>query len=99
MSESIEYLEIEGARLWYALHGAGPPVIFLHAGIADSRMWGPQVDAFAERWSRAFPERVRLTSQVSLTCRASKGLASSTTWYSSSSRRSAEPVDESRRRR
>ncbi len=50
MTERIGYLEVEGARLWYARSGAGPPVIFLHAGIADSRTWQPQVDAFDERF-------------------------------------------------
>jgi 3-oxoadipate enol-lactonase len=30
--------------------GAGPDVVFLHAGIADRRMWAPQVPIFASRF-------------------------------------------------
>ncbi|MFI5281668.1 MAG: alpha/beta fold hydrolase [Candidatus Dormibacterales bacterium] len=38
---------IHGARIHYERSGQGLPVIFLHAGIADLRMWEPQVEAFA----------------------------------------------------
>jgi pimeloyl-ACP methyl ester carboxylesterase len=37
---------INGARIHYERVGAGLPVIFLHAGIADLRMWEPQAIAF-----------------------------------------------------
>ncbi|MBE1877589.1 alpha/beta fold hydrolase [Myceligenerans pegani] len=30
--------------------GSGPDVLLLHAGVADSRMWGPQVAALAENF-------------------------------------------------
>jgi len=30
--------------------GSGPPVVFLHSGLADRRMWDPQISAFAERY-------------------------------------------------
>ncbi len=33
--------------LWWDEHGAGPALLLLHAGIADSRMWEPQLQAFA----------------------------------------------------
>jgi pimeloyl-ACP methyl ester carboxylesterase len=39
---------INGALIHYERAGAGLPVIFLHAGIADLRMWGPQATAFAK---------------------------------------------------
>jgi pimeloyl-ACP methyl ester carboxylesterase len=32
--------------VWYDIHGDGPPVVFVHAGIADSRMWEPQLSSF-----------------------------------------------------
>jgi len=32
--------------VWYDVHGHGPTVVLIHAGVADSRMWGPQVDSF-----------------------------------------------------
>jgi 3-oxoadipate enol-lactonase len=49
-------LEVNGARIHYERSGSGFPVIFLHAGIADSRMWEPQVAAFAERFDVVRPD-------------------------------------------
>jgi 3-oxoadipate enol-lactonase len=34
--------------LTYDLEGDGPAVVFLHAGIADRRMWGPQWTSFGQ---------------------------------------------------
>ena len=34
--------------VWYDVHGEGPAVVLVHAGIADSRMWEPQLDSFSE---------------------------------------------------
>lgn len=34
--------------LWYDVHGEGSPVALIHAGIADSRMWEPQLNSFAQ---------------------------------------------------
>ncbi len=33
---------------WYDIHGEGPAVVLVHAGVADSRMWEPQVGPFSE---------------------------------------------------
>jgi pimeloyl-ACP methyl ester carboxylesterase len=33
--------------LWHEVTGSGPPVVLLHEGIADSRMWDPQWESFA----------------------------------------------------
>lgn len=30
--------------------GSGPPLVFLHAGVADRRMWDPQFEPFARRF-------------------------------------------------
>ena len=38
---------INGARIHYERSGAGFPVLFVHAGIAGSRVWEPQAKAFA----------------------------------------------------
>jgi 3-oxoadipate enol-lactonase len=36
-----------GATLYHELAGTGKPIVFLHEGIADSRMWEPQWTSFA----------------------------------------------------
>lgn len=41
------YIPAPGAELYYAVSGSGDPLLFIHAGIADSRMWGAQVKAFS----------------------------------------------------
>jgi 3-oxoadipate enol-lactonase len=33
---------------WHDLHGKGPPVVLLHAGLTDSRLWGPQLRSFPQ---------------------------------------------------
>jgi pimeloyl-ACP methyl ester carboxylesterase len=35
----------DGARIWFAVLGAGAPVILLHGGLANSDTWGNQVPA------------------------------------------------------
>jgi 3-oxoadipate enol-lactonase len=32
--------------VWYDVHGEGPAVALVHAGVADSRMWEPQLRSF-----------------------------------------------------
>lgn len=40
--------EVDGAAISYEVRGEGPPVVFVHAGVADRRMWEPQVEDLAE---------------------------------------------------
>lgn len=47
---------INGARIHYERAGSGFPLFFLHAGIADSRMWEPQVPAFAKYFDVIRPD-------------------------------------------
>ena len=42
--------EVNGAQIYYEVAGEGEPLVLVHAGIADSRMWEGQVAAFAERY-------------------------------------------------
>ena len=41
------FAEVNGARLWYEVAGAGTPVVLIHSGITDSRSWEPQFAEFA----------------------------------------------------
>src|ERR1700674_1474079 len=41
---------INGARIHYRRSGFGFPVMFLHAGVADSRMWEPQAAGLAKHF-------------------------------------------------
>lgn len=47
---------INGARIHYERSGKGIPVLFIHAGIADSRMWEPQAKAFADQFDMIRPD-------------------------------------------
>jgi pimeloyl-ACP methyl ester carboxylesterase len=42
------FVEHDGARIWYAMHGAGAPLILLHGGLGHSGNWGYQVPALVE---------------------------------------------------
>src|SRR5215211_2762150 len=42
--------EVNGARIHYEVAGEGEPLVLVHAGIADSRMWEGQIPAFSERY-------------------------------------------------
>lgn len=47
------YVEHDGARIWYAIYGAGPPVILLHGGLGHGGNWSYQVPALVEAGYRA----------------------------------------------
>jgi len=50
------YATLNGARIHYERSGSGFPVLFIHAGIADCRMWEPQATAFAEQFDMIRPD-------------------------------------------
>lgn len=39
------YIENDGARIWYSSYGSGSPVILLHGGLGHSGNWGYQIPA------------------------------------------------------
>lgn len=47
---------VNGARIHYERQGEGMPALFLHAGVADSRMWEPQVREFAKKFDCIAPD-------------------------------------------
>ncbi|MGE5140992.1 MAG: alpha/beta fold hydrolase [Rudaea sp.] len=44
------YVDVEGGKLYYEQSGEGHPLVLVHAGIADHRMWDEQFRVFAERF-------------------------------------------------
>jgi 3-oxoadipate enol-lactonase len=44
------YLDVPGGRLYYAVAGQGRSILFIHADVADHRMWDEQVAAFSGRY-------------------------------------------------
>jgi 3-oxoadipate enol-lactonase len=46
------FAEVNGAKVYYETAGEGndKAVVFLHAGVADRRMWDSQFDVFAEKY-------------------------------------------------
>lgn len=48
--------QLNGAHLYYDRTGSGPPLVLVHAGIADSRMWRPQVVAFSPGFDVVTPD-------------------------------------------
>ncbi|HKC30199.1 MAG TPA: alpha/beta fold hydrolase [Burkholderiales bacterium] len=49
-------VEINGAHIHYRREGSGFPIVMLHAGVADSRMWQPQADEFATHFDVIRPD-------------------------------------------
>ena len=41
---------VNGARLAYELTGSGPALVLIHAGVADQRMWEPQLSDLAAQY-------------------------------------------------
>ncbi len=50
MKEKKGYLEVPGGRLYYEVTGSGPPLVLIHAGVANLRMWDSQVPVFAKEY-------------------------------------------------
>ena len=46
----MPFLDVSGGRLYYESAGQGQAIVCIHAGIADSRMWQPQWEAFSPRF-------------------------------------------------
>src|SRR5689334_14414330 len=46
-SASTGFVDVEGAKIYYATYGAGAPVILLHGGMGNADHWANQVPALA----------------------------------------------------
>ncbi len=43
-------VDVEGAKLWFAVYGEGAPVVLLHGGAGNSEHWSLQVPALAKHF-------------------------------------------------
>ena len=50
MASTNGTLETNGARIYYEVEGAGDPVVLIHAGVANLRMWDDQVAALRDSY-------------------------------------------------
>ena len=50
MATETGTLETNGARIYYEADGSGDPVVMVHAGVADLRMWDDQVSALRDSY-------------------------------------------------
>lgn len=50
MKVQKERAPINGAQLYYEINGQGTPLVLIHAGVADSRMWEAQVVEFIKNF-------------------------------------------------
>jgi pimeloyl-ACP methyl ester carboxylesterase len=48
------FVDLEDGRLWYERAGGGFPVVFVHSGVMDARIWEPRS---TRRGARNLPRR------------------------------------------
>lgn len=49
-NHQMGFAEVNGAKIYFEAAGEGAAVIFIHAGVADRRMWDDQFAAFAQKY-------------------------------------------------
>ena len=50
MKPKTGYLEVDNAKLYYEIAGAGQPLVLIHAGVADSRQWDNEFEYYASKY-------------------------------------------------
>ncbi|MBK8902161.1 MAG: alpha/beta fold hydrolase [Anaerolineaceae bacterium] len=50
MQTKTGFASINGAQIYYELAGTGQPLVLLHAGVADGRLWDDQFAPFAKHY-------------------------------------------------
>jgi len=47
----VPRVEVSGLRIAFERAGEGPPLVLVHGGLSDSRVWRPQLDALANEFT------------------------------------------------
>jgi pimeloyl-ACP methyl ester carboxylesterase/threonine/homoserine/homoserine lactone efflux protein len=50
MEPSSGFAEVNGTKLYYEMMGNGPPLVLIHGGLMDRRMWDDQFEVFAKEY-------------------------------------------------
>lgn len=45
-----DYVQVDGGRLYYEVNGQGHPLVLIHAGFLDCRMWDREFELYAENY-------------------------------------------------
>lgn len=45
-----DYVQVDGAKLYYEVDGKGHPLVLIHAGFLDSRMWDKEFELYNENY-------------------------------------------------
>jgi non-heme chloroperoxidase len=48
--QMIQTIRVNGVDLHYLKRGRGEPVVFVHGGLDDYRMWQPEIESFAQHY-------------------------------------------------
>ena len=51
MEVIVDHVEVLGLRIAFRHIGDGPPLVLLHGGVCDSRVWRPQLEELADEFS------------------------------------------------
>src|SRR5687768_10443195 len=48
--QQVKKVHVNGVELHYVDRGQGEPVVFIHGGLVDYRMWDAQTEAFSRKY-------------------------------------------------
>ncbi|RLB86654.1 MAG: alpha/beta hydrolase [Deltaproteobacteria bacterium] len=49
-AKATGYANVNGAEIYYSIHGSGEPLVLLHGGLGNTECWGGQIEAFSAKY-------------------------------------------------